>query len=62
MPQWEKKLRLYKTTDVQRDKYLRRGHPCESLMSLDVKISGEVGWGGRVRLCVYVLVIWVVDE
>lgn len=23
------KIRLYRTTDVQRDKYLKRGHPCE---------------------------------
>lgn len=23
------KIRLYKTTDAQRDKYLKRGHPCE---------------------------------
>lgn len=47
---------MYKTTDAQRDKYLKRRHPCE--MSLDVTFRGR-----RVCLCVCVLVSgWSLNE
>lgn len=50
------KMRLFQTTDVQRDKYLKRGKPCEQLMGLDVIF----GWGCMcVCLCAS---LWVVTE
>ena len=41
------KMRLFQTIDVQRDKYLKRGKPCEQLMGLDVNFR---------CVCVHVLV------
>lgn len=46
MSRWEK-IRLYRTTDAQRDKYLKRGHPLRVADELGCKFEG----GG-----VYVLV------
>lgn len=54
------KIRLYKTTDAQRDKYLKDRTPLQVADELGCKFQvGE----GRVCLCVYVLVSgWSLNE